>query len=567
MSTEPGTAHLVLLCAISVLAACSFERPLSPSVGNMSASTSVEHSAVLSSPRLPYSLALAEENVSKCDMRSGKYTMVGTFKGWTSSPSRVAVSYAANDTLLRRFSLIGFSRTTKRSTDFVDCVMREGTAARKFIREWPRARNSGGPSPAQSPSSPFDGNVIWCTVEDELGYELSCNGNTCSYGEWASVRGNSKRSSQVSVSTSSVTGVPGWGCGNGCTVYFLLSGNFAFECPNNEDLGDPNGGGGYLPSDFTCTPVGPAFYATVTCTLVISGHAVADDTVAWRFEGSGEASGLVVHDTTSTFSWTGRVVASGKVFVSVTFDGLLYEKDATISVSARSGWSWSNRVSGALASPGEIDRCFTPSQDGLTASVACRDPSDSQWLFSPREAELDINNGVTVSKVEDNGPNSGLWYITSASAGMDLRGQIPIRWRADGQPYTASFQGCASTALRVSEANHCFSTSPNVRPYSSAFDSVLAIVWGHEGRHISLALAAARSPLGDFDRLLSTVVGQDSMNVVFLARARFFDAHTHVFEASDEIDSNPLLSSEFVILDHPSSGGGWIVTPPTSYAR
>lgn len=508
---------------------------------------------------LPFGMELTMANLNSCETQTGRYASFGTFRGWTKQRRSVTVNYAdreVQDTVLKQYSTIGFDRKTKRSTDLVTCVLRKGPEAEQFIAGWPSTTDVDGFDAITTSFEGFDGNVIWCEVADDEGYVLSCNGNTCTYGEWATLRAPAQKA-LLRTTLFEPTGVPGWGCGNGCTIYFLLSGNFAFWCPGNEDLGDPNVGNGSFPADFTCVPTTVSFNQSVNCTLVLSGHAVADDTLAWNFKGDTLLGNVTVDDTTSIFSWTGNMITSGVVSVRVTVNGILYDRSASVTVSRRSGWTWYSNVGGVHpGSTGEIDSCFPgngmslDSLVGLTATIDCA-TTGTGVLFKPTATQLSDGNGLVIDQVAGGGPNKGLWYISSATIGMDLRTQVLRHYRADGPTHTIAnvpsitSQCQTSNPLNVAAVNSC------LPQHSAPFNAFIATIWSHEKRHLDTATVAAREPAQNVKLLWESLVHGEKVGVLLKAKEIHELADARVFARSSAVDMvNIVWSPLYFIADY-----------------
>ena len=501
----------------------------------------------IASSAIPFTLAVSDDNANTCESHRATYAKHGTFKEWKSSRLRVHVSYASKDTLRINYAKIGFNRESKRSTEVVNCVLSKGDAALRFFSSFglDDATSGDGSVSSVSRDNPFGGNTIWCIAEDWSGEVLSCNGVRCTIGEWEALRAPQNQASRSSVTTAAQT-PGGWGCGNGCTIYYLLGGGFAFECSSGSDF-PQSGGGGPLPSDFTCTPTTVAFNQTVTCTLVISDYAIADDQFVWKFTGFGDInSGVEVQDTTTQMSWSGKAVIGGTVTVSAMLNGQLYAKEAQFDVGRRSGSAWKPSPFVALdAAPGELDEtnCLSDEVWGAVASSNCGSIGGSTFFT---RATVKDDEGFTAAQVPDAGPNASLWYVASQSLGVDLRAQIKKRLRDDDtQKHPVSFAATGNLLLVCTQ-----DTMPKTVYHQNAlcegtpFFRFIDAVWEHEHRHTTFSLAKLQEESHDVPKKWEPLARKTKDNLVVDAKSVFNSTNIRLALLNTiHIDNSPVSYS------------------------
>ncbi|MBY0491046.1 MAG: hypothetical protein K2R93_14480 [Gemmatimonadaceae bacterium] len=475
-----------------------------------------------------------------------------TARKWTAEREAVEAS-VSKQIEFAPYSAFALSRSTRRSVAVTNCILRTAASSRAFIRNWrgAQARSNGR-------RSTFSGDEIWCTADYGNADRIECNGVTCFWGGYATSR-SALRSQGASLIGSS------WECGNGCQV-FAVEGGLGFSCQDNQDF-PTNSGGTALPNDFECTPAQVPWGGNITCKLTISGHAVGDDTVYWKFEAadtiSGMQSNVVVEDTTNALTWSGPMVKSGRVSVQVRVNGVQYAKNASVTVDRRPGWSWSAALGWQPGAPGDIDGCFDPEGPnritaGLTASASCAQTVNADILI-PISSRYRRGSGYTLDQVVGGGPNRGLWYVSSFAVGADLRTQLHKKFRADGPTYSLSqvdfgfyVNPCAgSQPSRTHESmNACYSTE------SAEYNRFTSVIWAHEASHANLIVNMGRTTSFDLQRLTERVVANESNVASFFAETAYEVVRDSLFRRSKTLDPNS-FTDHATIKYVPLSTGRW----------
>jgi len=447
--------------------------------------------------------------------------------------------------------LIGFSRGTKRATEVLRCVVRDGSATRAYFSAL-AGRSTRATAGDVSALDGFSG-YIWCSWNDEFGFSMTCNGELCEWTPWAQVRTIGKTGTHPGGATASSSSGGQYSCGgNGCAIYQLQGGGYAYDCPDNGDPGSGSGGGGAPPQPATLTcPQGHAFGAPGSCSLVVPGLNVADDTVFWELSANSVGQPLLVKDSVqNSLTWSGILVIGGQVTARYRdSSGSVATLSTTLSVNPRQ-WTGANDHTSTPGAPGEIDSCFDPGyvQYGLTASAACTNPTSAQWLFTPDFGSLFSSGGASMAQVSS-GPNRKLWYVSAVSAKMDLREQLHPRLRFDApgvQPNAALASACGSNAnINIQQANAC---TPGTT--GAVFSAMYGHVWLHEQQHGTRALAAAATPQGDFKAMLSNLVRADSSQLRTSADiVMYWDANAHIFAYSDAYHTTAPWVNNITIWD------------------
>jgi hypothetical protein len=141
---------------------------------------------------------------------------------------------------------------------------------------------------------------------------------------------------------------------------------------------------------------------------------------------------------------------------------------------------------------------------GLTASVNCSGYSAESELLTPRPSQLQNGTGYASTSISGNGPNAGVWYLTQASTGMNLRTQVSKELRTDGAAYpmlghATVVVGCANafpSQPTLGRNTHVVNNTCTSN-YASQFNGYVSCLWSHEGAHLSGALASAATSLND----------------------------------------------------------------------
>ncbi len=283
-------------------------------------------------------------------------------------------------------------------------------------------------------------------------------------------------------------------------------------------------------SDYSmeCSPASANWGQVVSCTY--SPGSTAASVVSWTFEGSGNE--YVFVENSSSY-WSGAMVRGGSVTVRVDLGGEVKALPPfPVSVGPRPGtFSWASSVGGRAGTPGEIDQCFLPFSEtspeiGLVSGSSCSAGSHTgqQALFTPANPN---SGGWFETTTISEGPNSGLSYVVSASATMQLRSQIRRIFRSDdvGSPLPSGSylaQACGSTGTHSTYYVNTYCL------YSLSFAMFWNGAWSHENSHLASALNAARAPQGDLHkRLHGLVLSEGALSVA--ASEQYELAHSHIF--------------------------------------
>lgn len=280
----------------------------------------------------------------------------------------------------------------------------------------------------------------------------------------------------------------------GIRIALIKSTNRASECVPNVSM--------------ACTPNPVAWGETVECTVSINpippGAFV--DFGQWHFHGPGD----VEVEGPANYTWSGKMIVSGFVDIQVIVDNWGFWAYSEINVNRRT-WSWANEIGGRRGNPGEIDQCFdTETTAAMMEGQSCTS-SNPGALFTP--TVLSNESGYSSARVQDYGPNSGLWYLGSATATMQLRSQIARNYRADGDPHpmvgeSAIVNSCVDHFGNANSRNtHVVNTECQT---IQGFLDFIDFAWNHEeATHMSPALAEGRKPASDVHLLWESVVVQE----------------------------------------------------------
>lgn len=271
--------------------------------------------------------------------------------------------------------------------------------------------------------------------------------------------------------------------------------------------------GGPPPSPaLACSPSTVTLGSTVTCTL---SNVPPSASPTWSFRNTD----VSVDGPGNTASWSGPLATSGEVRVDFEIDGSSDFRTFSVVVTRRT-WSWASSIGGSAGSPGDIDSCFGVSDAGLTASVNCSGYAAESQLLTPRPSQLQNGTGYSSTSVSSNGPNGGVWYVTQATAGMDLRTQVSKEFRADGAAY--AMLGHATVVVGCANA---FPAQPTLGRnthtvnitctgnYTSQFNGYVSCLWAHEGAHLSGALASAATSTNDLHAVWEPRVGDSDTDL------------------------------------------------------
>ncbi len=511
-------------------------------------------------PVLPPGPALTWANVNSCESSRPEESRSGTIKSWVRARETVDIAYGPKDSTLVTRGLIGFSRGTKRATEVLRCVVRDGSAMRAYFSALAAARSTRATAGDVSAMDGFSGD-IWCSWNDEFGFSMTCNGELCEWTQWAQIRTPGKTMPSAGGASANSSSGGYYSCGgNSCEIYQLQGGGYAYDCPDDGDPGSGGGGGGApQPATLTC-PQAHTFGAAGACSLVVPGLNVADDTVFWELSTNSVGQPLVVVDSLqNSLSWSGILVIGGQVTARYRdTSGATATLSTTLSVTPRQ-LTGANDHSSIPGAPGEIDSCFDPGyvQYGLTASVACTNPTSAQWLFTPMWGSLFSSGGASMTQVLS-GPNKNLWYVSAVSARMDLREQLHPRLRFDApgvQPNSALSAACGSNAnINIQQANACTPGTTGV-----VFSAMYGHVWAHEQQHGTRALAAAATPQGDFKAKVSNLVRADSSQLKTAADVvMYWDANAFIFAYSEAYHATAPWVNNITIWDRRP---GWQQVP------
>jgi hypothetical protein len=307
-----------------------------------------------------------------------------------------------------------------------------------------------------------------------------------------------------------------------------------------------------------CNPTTVAFNGTVSCTLA---NAVPTNNPTWHFESEG---GQAVSGPAYTGQWSGNMVITGDVVVNYTMSsGSPGQLRETVSVTRRTtGWSWASSVGGREATAGEVDACFStnPHQLGLTPSKDCANPEFAIDLFIP--VEPSDNNGFVAASIPagtSNGPNQGLWYVSTATADMDLRAQVRKRIRADGDTlnitgHDSTSAGCATAFPSAPTLGRNVRTVNKVCLPTASYDNTFACVRSHELLHVDRATASAQQSANDVYKLWEPVVATSANSLRIALSNLYVGANDRVFDYSEDLHST-LTNTPYAFWDN--IGFGW----------
>lgn len=261
-----------------------------------------------------------------------------------------------------------------------------------------------------------------------------------------------------------------------------------------------------------------AHLATATCFVSPPGE--EDPTFGisnWSFVSNDNS--VVVQSSSSSTSWSGKMVVSGTVKVQGTSLGSQFSQEDHISVTRRS-WSWSGSIGGRRANPGEIDACV--GSTGLTSGKDCSAGVPNE-LFSPAPS-----GGYSISAVNDDGPNDEVRYLTSATVTMQLRSQINKKWRSDGDTLGLPMTGDATVvnACGPQRRNHHYVNT--VCAPDSDFGAWVNYVWNHEDLHRAEALNQGTTAKGDLHALWEPLVSKYPSTLTDEISDKRQDAKSHI---------------------------------------
>lgn len=299
-------------------------------------------------------------------------------------------------------------------------------------------------------------------------------------------------------------------CSNGSTEPDCLISGSPPGGQDPPDPGDGPGGGGQMPPDtvrfrLECD-------ASVErgqeggCAIVVSPSHAQVSNIKWEslvFDVAPEQQGGM--------TWRGPMVVPTEVRVTATVSGsglVLQNVDRMLEIEVEErDWSWDNNthLSKERAAPGQFDACIQSLAQ--TVGTDC-EAGGSGALFTPYDWERG-----TVRDAPPSGPNSGIWYVESVSAGMHVRSQIRVDFRSDAPTdqvvgNSQVLAGClAALGSPIPPQNM---DGVNVACMSAAaFTELIEFAWDHEEEHMDAALDAARQPANDLHAVLETLVGGD----------------------------------------------------------
>jgi len=210
-------------------------------------------------------------------------------------------------------------------------------------------------------------------------------------------------------------------------------------------------------------------------------------------------------------TWYGPMVVPTEVRLTATVSGsglVMQNVGAMLEIEIEErDWNWDDNthLSKGRAAPGQFDACIQSLAQ--TVGTDC-EAGGSGAFFTPYDWERS-----TVRDAPPSGPNSGIWYVESVSAGMHVRSQIRVDFRSDAPTdqvvgNSQVLAGClAALGSPIPPQNMdgvnvaCMATA--------AFTELIEFAWDHEEEHMDAALDAARQPANDLHAVLETLVGGD----------------------------------------------------------
>lgn len=308
-----------------------------------------------------------------------------------------------------------------------------------------------------------------------------------------------------------------------------------------------------------------------TCSVIDSTG--VESVTEWRFEGidhDGAAlDSAVVNTNHNDLGWTGKVVAEGVVMAELDRNGVTEVVAGSLKVSRRE-WRWSEDDPAGHVErqfiPGGGDKCGpwgalrvnrhgTPESVDLSllthipTEVPCEIPY--QFMLLP---DLESDDGFELDRVQDLGPNDGLYFVTEGSWYLRL-GSVLNPYILPGGPQEAlpkkkAWQPCDGDLTPPDMASFyefnvlCFDTQ-------GAYDGFIDALWLHEGvgsrgldatdpnGHWARIERAAKLPSGDPYNRVEPVVGTDpfdflddveirATNADVFLRTEANAAHVHV---------------------------------------
>jgi hypothetical protein len=221
-------------------------------------------------------------------------------------------------------------------------------------------------------------------------------------------------SSKTSVATVQAGLVKGVGAGSltasaNATTYVYAQQVCSYNgnaCPENPI----DGSGGGTVASLSCTsPVTRGGSATCTATGA-SGSTFSN----WKFT---DGNGKTVTGSGTSSTWSGVMVIGGTVSVTVTSSGATSPLTAAISVNNRTS-SFTFTAVNATQAPGNSITCYGKSPVTLPSPPV----ANSEEGYSCADMAYRFNYAT----VNDNGPNNGYEYVTSAS---DVNGSSPTQFQ------------------------------------------------------------------------------------------------------------------------------------------
>ncbi|HKW17787.1 MAG TPA: hypothetical protein VJO35_09790 [Terriglobales bacterium] len=151
-------------------------------------------------------------------------------------------------------------------------------------------------------------------------------------------------------------------------------------------------------ASLTCSPSTVTRSGSVTCTAVgPSGSTFSN----WKFsDGTNTVNGSGTNST-----WSGAIVTSGTVSVTITSSGQRAYPSASITVNGRSNFAFT---------------AVNPTQQAGN-SITCYDGSTTTLVSPPNSTSVEGAScanqafGFTTTQVSDNGPNNGYQYVSTVS--------------------------------------------------------------------------------------------------------------------------------------------------------
>lgn len=520
-----GVAALVVF-GFTMMTSCAADTLLSTAEHDASRQTQQTAAVSLSRPaQLPFALDVTTENRDVCVNRTASYgAITGAFKSWSAGTrEQASVTYSRPDSTLARYRTLAFSRQTKRATQVVDCVLREGNDAVRYLARWANRNAAGAIADPDDLSALGWTGDQWCLYHFDGDY-ITCGTTTC-WPNAASAKSKGRRT--WGVANAYETNGSSYDCNNGCDIFFENS--WFYDCGGSGgDLSGVGTSGDPPPTaTLSCSPTNQ-FNATATCVLAITGYAAADDPVTWTFT----AGDITVVDTLTSLTWSGPVVVGGTVKAEIVANGQSYSPTAALAVTRRSGWTWSSQIGGRQGTAGEIDACVDASGAlGLTAGESCTSVYVG-GLFSPVVVAQD--SGYTSEQVAGSGPNGGLWFVDSSSTTMQIRTQVSRLFRSDGP--TAPLAGDSAIVAACLSAYGNLSArsiyAVNTQCHSHAgLTNFLAFAWAHEGRHMQANLAAARLTANDLRHEMESLVATSEGGLTFKVKDKMDSIHESIVAA------------------------------------